>query len=182
MYRELTTFDADWKKANMSREENWATLLVPANSTERLIGPLKISTMYEVKMLALNKYGESMATNEIRVVTHAAMVEEPPTTSSPIDVIEDGNRTNSAPSLRRCCSNHGVKNDACLKQLCEPFIIEPVDVEESIMCMKYMNTSYKCIEEIRDNIDYELVDFLPLPRCGCSSAATTLISNSSEIN
>lgn len=116
--------------------------------------------MYEVKMVALNKFGESLPTNDLRVVTHSPMVEEAKEdkdNSSRKKVIDELDKGDLAevPNLRRCCSNRGVKNEACLKQLCEPFIIEPVEVEESIMCMKYMNTSYKCIEEIRDNTDYQ---------------------------
>lgn len=131
--------------------------------------------MHEIKLVGLNKFGESLPTNEIRVVTHAAAAKDTGE-NSPNDmdnnrkkVIEDTdkNDTSLAPSLRRCCTDHGVKNEACLKQLCEPFIIEPVDVEESIMCMKYMNTSYKCIDEIRDNIDYELVTNQTHHHCYC---------------
>lgn len=97
-------------------------------------------------MTARNKFGESMPTNEIRVVTHS-----PPSPSSTpndpeessrkkvVDVLDGNGKTGDpaqVPNLRRCCSAKGVKSEACLKQLCEPFIIEPVEVEESIMCMK----------------------------------------------
>ena len=102
-----------------------------------------------------------MPTSELRVVTHSQSKDETKdkegTDSSRKKVVDDLDKSElgQVPNLRKCCSTRGVKNEACLKQLCEPFIIEPVEVEESIMCMKYMNTSYKCIEEIRDNTDYE---------------------------
>ncbi|KAF7493386.1 Ig-like and fibronectin type-III domain-containing protein 2 [Sarcoptes scabiei] len=145
-------------------------LMVPVNyGNEVLLGPLKKSTMYEIKMIALNKFGESLPTNDLRVVTHSIETQDSSTSTDKEQVMNNNNNGNDfksdeeeiknstieAPNLRRCCSSKGVKSDTCLKQLCEPFIIEPVDVEESIMCMKYMNTSYRCIEEIRDNHDYE---------------------------
>lgn len=168
MYKELTSFDNNWRKTNNTKiEERQEIVLVPGNATEKLLGPLKKSTMYEVKLIALNKFGESLPTNELRIVTHSPAAEEAETKSEKdsdaasrkkvVDELVNKGDKSDVPNLRRCCSNRGVKNEACLKQLCEPFIIEPVEVEESIMCMKYMNTSYKCIEEIRDNTDYELV-------------------------
>lgn len=168
MYKELISFDNDWKKLNQTDHRNnndELVLLIPGNITEKLIGPVKRSTMYEIKMLAINKFGESLPTNEIRIVTHFnAENDNKKSTNEDENAntnADKGNNTNDtsmvvneAPNLRKCCANRGVKNEACLKQLCEPFIIEPVDVEESIMCMKYMNTSYRCIDDIRDNIDY----------------------------
>lgn len=131
---------------------------LPSNQTEYLLGPLKEATMYEVRMMAFNRFGESLPTNDLRVVTHTNPTtkagEEPKPASGGGDEEEDVNSP-KVPNLRRCCTGQGVKSESCLKQLCEPFIIEPVEVEESIMCMKYMNTSYKCIDQIRENVDYE---------------------------
>lgn len=98
-------------------------------------------------MIARNKFGESMPTNEIRIVTHSPLPpsstpNESEESSSRKKVVDDLDGNGKAgdpaqvPNLRRCCSAKGVKSEACLKQLCEPFIIEPVEVEESIMCMK----------------------------------------------
>lgn len=104
-------------------------------------------------MIARNKFGESMPTNEIRVVTHSPPLSPSNTASESeengssrkkvVDELDNGNGKGEktgdpaqVPNLRRCCSAKGVKSEACLKQLCEPFIIEPVEVEESIMCMK----------------------------------------------
>lgn len=168
-YRKLTTFDDNWRKQNSTAlvpmvEERPETIIIPANETEKLLGPLKRSTMYEIRMVALNRFGESLPTNELRVVTHSSPLEPSsdtesstsgPSSSSSSPPSPAAAISTEVPNLRKCCSNKGVKNEACLKQLCEPFIIEPVEVEESIMCMRYMNTSYKCIDEIRDNTDYE---------------------------
>lgn len=162
----MHSFDENWSKINhtvTTNDEPEQTIIVPATITETSIGPLKRSTMYEIKMIATNNYGESLPTNDLRVVTHSSDAKISDsiksignnTESNENDNNNNNNNGTVAPSLRRCCSQQGVRNEACLKQLCEPFIIEPVDVEESIMCMKYMNTSYRCIEEIRDNTDYE---------------------------
>nr|XP_046912345.1 Ig-like and fibronectin type-III domain-containing protein 1 isoform X1 [Dermatophagoides farinae] len=166
IFHELHSFDENWSKINhtvTTNDEPEQTIIVPATITETSIGPLKRSTMYEIKMIATNNYGESLPTNDLRVVTHSSDAKISDsiksignnTESNENDNNNNNNNGTVAPSLRRCCSQQGVRNEACLKQLCEPFIIEPVDVEESIMCMKYMNTSYRCIEEIRDNTDYE---------------------------
>lgn len=158
IYHELHSFDENWSKINRTiDDEPEQTIIVPATETETSIGPLKRSTMYEIKMIALNNYGESLPTNDLRVVTHSSDSTKISELIKPNENETESNDNNGTdvPSLRRCCAQQGVRNEACLKQLCEPFIIEPVDVEESIMCMKYMNTSYRCIEEIRDNTDYE---------------------------
>lgn len=164
IYRQLTAFDDNWKQRNQSRmEDRPEVVIVQGNSTDKLLGPLKPNTMYEIKMIAFNKFGESLPTNLLRVVTHGqSMVSPAAAADDDGTAVDKSNNTTigqdesmKVPNLRQCCTNKGVRNDACLKQLCEPFVIEPVEVEESIMCMKYMNTSYKCIDEIRDHVDYE---------------------------
>lgn len=146
IYRELTSFDSHWRKSNGTPiEEKQEILIVSGNTTEKLIGPLKKSTMYEIKMIALNKFGESLPTNELRVVTHSPTSEEDNKSKDNdnsrekvVDDLDKPSDPSKVPNLRQCCSGKGVKNEACLKQLCEPFIIEPVEVEESIMCMRYV--------------------------------------------
>jgi len=167
-YKALTSFDEHWRKQDnttaselgvaigpmLPPPESVEVVVISANKTEHIIGPLPEATMFELRMVATNKFGESLPTSEIRVVTHSPNEPKPVNASStePIDEVEEKKQ---APNLRKCCVDKGVKTDACLKQLCEPFIIEPVEIEDSIMCMKYMNTSYKCIEEIREQTDYE---------------------------
>ena len=165
MYKALTSFDEHWKRQDNSTAlelgvalpslpppESTEVVIISANKTEYIIGPVPEATMFEIRMISTNKFGESLPTSEIRVVTHSQNEPKPVTGSSIIDEVEEKKK---APNLRKCCVDKGVKTDACLKQLCEPFIIEPVEIEDSIMCMKYMNTSYKCIEEIREQNDYE---------------------------
>ena len=53
IYKELTTFDNNWRSNVTSSDEAQETLIVSGNATEKLLGPLKASTMYEVTKIMI---------------------------------------------------------------------------------------------------------------------------------
>ena len=155
---ELHSFDPnDWtlkKKSEISKQLNQMeginpytrTFKIDGNRTEFTINELKESTMYEMAIKSINKYGTSIVTNDIRVVTHSRAIHNiEKDTKKPISSLKFNKTSSLAPNLRKCCADNGMKSEFCLNTLCDLTKLEEASVADISFCAQFSNITFKCL-------------------------------------
>ncbi|XP_054159728.1 Ig-like and fibronectin type-III domain-containing protein 2 [Oppia nitens] len=128
------------------------TYIIYTNQTQFTINGLKEATMYEIEMKSINKYGTSVTSNGIRVITeshipHHSLEKD---SKKPISSLKFNKTASFAPNLRKCCSDSGVKSDFCLNTLCDPTNAEEATVGDISFCAQYANITFKCLSPDHD--------------------------------
>lgn len=122
------------------------TYMILANTTKYIINNLKSSTMYEIEMKSINKYGTSIITNGLRVVTlsHEIMTTEKDM-KKPISSLALNKTDTYVPNLRKCCIENGVKSEQCLNAMCDATKVEEATAIDLSSCVQYANITFKCL-------------------------------------
>ncbi len=117
-----------------------------SNVTEYIINNLKQSTMYQIEMKSINKFGESIVTNELRVVTLSPeIMKTEKDMKKPISSLALNKTDYSVPNLRKCCIENGVKSEQCLNSLCDTTKVEEASAIDISYCAQYANITFKCL-------------------------------------
>lgn len=157
---ELDSFDRSFKsRKNESAVNNDRdavgmmqafSVKVDANQTSFHLRGLKPTTMYEVTVTSENLHGSSLPTYALRTLTlnTDAPVMVPPfnaTTNS-----SDGNLP-KLPDIRACCVKHGVKQERCLRTMCDPSRADETTLTDVMICAPWANVTFACMA---DNVDH----------------------------
>lgn len=90
------------------------------NQTTFHLRNLKPVTMYEVTVTSENMHGTSLPTYALRTLTLSSepSYDLPPPAEN---VTSSGNESSPAiPDVRGCCVQKGVKQERCLRTMCDP--------------------------------------------------------------
>ena len=104
------------------------------------------STIYEIVMKVINKFGTSVVTTGLRVVTlsHQIMTTEKDM-KKPISPLAFNKTDSNAPNLRKCCVENGVKSDQCLNVMWDATKVEEATAIDISYCAQYANITFKCL-------------------------------------
>jgi hypothetical protein len=137
------------------------SIRLPANQTQFNVTNLKPFTVYEVVMQSRNRFGQSLPSEQIRVVTRLNATSGhqdarvPTSIPAPGElVIQDTNVNKSRssadkqlPDMRRCCIERGVKLDRCVDVLCDPTHTDQATLADLMICAPWANVTFSCLAQ-----------------------------------
>lgn len=183
---ELHSFDPiEWslnKKSEISKHlkqtqgmgTKFKSYKILSNETEFIIKDLKESTMFEMSIRSVNKYGTSVVTNDIRVVTLSKPIHNiEKDTKKPISSLKFNKTASFAPNLLKCCAENGIKTEFCLNTLCDPTKAEEATIGDISYCAQFANITFKCLAP-----DQDIRSYIPLksPLKSCINLINFIIS------
>lgn len=138
----LKSFDSHLLDANNDSEEetkaiNWfmthtVRLDVPSTNNFTIINDLLPYTMYEVTVTTINKHGSSLPSYAVRSLTltpqKIAQTEVP-----------------KLPDVKACCANKGIGHKTCVNKLCDPTLIETVEITDLMICAPWAADTFSCL-------------------------------------
>lgn len=134
------------------------SIRLPANQTRFNVTSLKPFTVYEVVMQSRNRFGQSLPSEQIRVVTRLNETAGHQDARIPSSIPAPGelaiNQTanqnsadNRLPNMRQCCIDRGVKLDRCVDVLCDPTHTDQASLADLMICAPWANVTFSCLAQ-----------------------------------
>ncbi|XP_022644548.1 Ig-like and fibronectin type-III domain-containing protein 1 isoform X2 [Varroa destructor] len=160
---ELTSFDPNLKMMPVSTETKpddkkgsdeetsgvslGHSIKLPSNQTSFTMDGLKPSTMYQISIFAQNSEGQSLPTPPIRVLTLSEFRKK-----------NDGDKKAASaketiPDIRACCVEKEVKQERCLRTMCDPSHAHEATLTDIMICAPWANVTFSCMANDIDHSD-----------------------------
>uniref|UniRef100_A0A4D5RKC4 Putative neural cell adhesion molecule l1 n=1 Tax=Ixodes scapularis TaxID=6945 RepID=A0A4D5RKC4_IXOSC len=124
---------------------------VDGNQTTFHLRNLKPVTMYEVTVTSENMHGTSLPTYALRTLTLSSepSYDLPPPAEN---VTSSSNESSPAiPDVRGCCVQKGVKQERCLRTMCDPSRADETTLTDVMICAPWANVTFACMA---DGVDH----------------------------
>ncbi|KAH8032935.1 hypothetical protein HPB51_003889 [Rhipicephalus microplus] len=153
---ELQSFDPDEVTPKNEASPFYSTvgstqafsIKVDGNQTTFNLRNLKPVTMYEVTVTSENMHGTSLPTYAVRTLTLGAQ----PSFDLPTPENITSNETlPSIPDVRGCCIKRGVKQERCLRTMCDPSRADETTLTDVMICAPWANVTFACMA---DGVDH----------------------------
>lgn len=152
---ELQSFDPDavTPKNETDKDSTVGTtqafsIKVDGNQTTFNLRSLKPVTMYEVTVTSENMHGTSLPTYAVRTLTLGA---EPSFDLPTPENITSNETLPTAPDVRGCCVKRGVKQERCLRTMCDPSRADETTLTDVMICAPWANVTFACMA---DGVDH----------------------------
>lgn len=121
---------------------------VDGNQTTFHLRNLKPVTMYEVTVTSENMHGSSLPTYALRTLTLGS----DPTFDLPTPAnITSNDSLPGIPDVRGCCVKRGVKQERCLRTMCDPSRADETTLTDVMICAPWANVTFTCMA---DGVDH----------------------------
>ncbi|XP_075547346.1 Ig-like and fibronectin type-III domain-containing protein 2 [Dermacentor variabilis] len=124
------------------------SIKVDGNQTMFNLRNLKPVTMYEVTVTSENMHGTSLPTYAVRTLTLGA---EPSFDLPTPENITTNETLPSIPDVRGCCVKRGVKQERCLRTMCDPSRADETTLTDVMICAPWANVTFACMA---DGVDH----------------------------
>uniref|UniRef100_A0A131YT19 Neural cell adhesion molecule l1 n=1 Tax=Rhipicephalus appendiculatus TaxID=34631 RepID=A0A131YT19_RHIAP len=124
------------------------SIKVDGNQTTFNLRNLKPVTMYEVTVTSENMHGTSLPTYAVRTLTLGA---EPSFDLPTPENITSNETLPSIPDVRGCCIKRGVKQERCLRTMCDPSRADETTLTDVMICAPWANVTFACMA---DGVDH----------------------------
>ncbi|XP_015790397.1 Ig-like and fibronectin type-III domain-containing protein 1 [Tetranychus urticae] len=108
---------------------------------------LKPFTMYEITMLAINKFGTSLPSATVRTLTLS------PAKSKDKEPSKPARPAPELPDIKKCCVDNGLVLDRCVDILCDPVRADEATITDIMICAPWANITFKCMASGIDHTD-----------------------------
>ncbi|XP_064458219.1 Ig-like and fibronectin type-III domain-containing protein 1 [Ornithodoros turicata] len=122
---------------------------VDSNQTTFHLRGLKPVTMYEVTVTSENRHGSSLPSYALRTLTLNTEMTIIPSSNATTNDTDD--MLPKLPDIRSCCVKNGVKQERCLRTMCDPSRADETTLTDVMICAPWANVTFACMADGSDH-------------------------------